>query len=137
IIESEEDGGAMITARTTLDQNRELFSLPGHITEKKSNGPNRLIKMGAAKLVQSIDDILEELTSALQPIIKTTRQKTEPPQLSVFEQKIFDVLTNEPMHIDAISEQSNLSPSDTLVNLLSLEFKGLVRQMAGKMFVKV
>lgn len=136
IIESEEDGGAMITARTTLDQNRELFSLPGHITEKKSNGPNRLIKMGAAKLVQSIDDILEELTSALQPIIKTTRPKTEPPQLSVFEQKIFDVLTNEPMHIDAISEQSNLSPSDTLVNLLSLEFKGLVRQMAGKMFVK-
>lgn len=137
IIESEEDGGAMITARTTLDQNRELFSLPGHITEKKSGGPNKLIKLGEAKLVQSVDDILEELASPLQPLIKTALPKSEPPQLSVFEQKIFDVLTSEPMHIDAISEHSNLSPSDTLVNLLSLEFKGLIRQMAGKMFLKV
>jgi DNA processing protein len=137
IIESEEDGGAMITARTTLDQNRELFSLPGHITEKKSSGPNRLIKMGEAKLIQSTGDILEELASALQPIIKATSHKTEPPPLTMFEQKILDIVTAEPIHIDAISELSNLSPSDTLVNLLSLEFKGLVRQMAGKMFVRM
>lgn len=137
IIESEEDGGAMITATTALDQNRELFALPGHITEKKSNGPNKLIKLGQAKLIQSTDDVIEELRVVLRPILKETSHKSAPPQLNAFEQKIFDVLTNEPQHIDLLSELSALSPSDTLVNLLSLEFKGLVKQMAGKMFVKI
>lgn len=136
IIESDEDGGAMITATTALDQNRELFCVPGHITEKKSIGPNKLIKLGQAKLIQSTEDIVEELSAALRPILKTTVEK-EPPQLNVFEQKIYDALTFEPQHIDLLSELSNLSPSDTLVNLLSLEFKGLVKQMAGKMFVKM
>ena len=137
IIESDEDGGAMITATTAIDQNRELFCVPGNISEKKSNGTNRLIKNGQAKLVQSIDDILDEFSLSLQPILKSKPHKTELPQLNAFEQKIFDVLTSEPLHIDAISEQSQLSTSDTLVNLLSLEFKGIVRQMAGKMFLKV
>lgn len=137
IIESEEDGGAMITATTALDQNRELFALPGQITEKKSNGPNKLIRLGQAKLIQSVDDVIEELRVPLRPILKEAVQKTMPPQLSVFEQKIFDVLTYEPQHIDTLSELSNLSPSDTLVNLLSLEFKGAVKQMAGKMFVRM
>lgn len=137
IIESDEDGGAMITATTALDQNRELFCVPGPVTEKKSIGPNKLIKLGQAKLIQSIDDVIDELSAALRPILKAPTHKNEPPQLNVFEQKIFDVLTYDPQHIDNLSELSHLSPSDTLVNLLSLEFKGLVKQMAGKMFVRM
>ncbi len=136
IIESDEDGGAMITARTTIDQNRELFCVPGNITEHRSAGTNKLIKLGEAKLVQSVDDILIELEAKLKPILKPKKQKIAP-QLSAFEQKIFDALSLEPIHIDAISEQCGLSTSDVLVNLLSLEFKGAVRQMAGKMFVKM
>ena len=85
---------------------------------------------------KKIDDIIEELEVALRPILKTVAQKPAP-TLTMFEQTIFDVLAFEPLHIDLISEQSRLSPSDTLVNLLSLEFKGLIRQMAGKMFVKI
>ncbi len=136
IIESDEDGGAMITATTAIDQNRELFCIPGNVTERKSFGTNKLIKNGQAKLVQSVDDILVELQVSLQPILTSKPNNAEPPQLNAFEQKIYDVLTTEPQHIDNISEQSQLSTSDTLVNLLSLEFKGIVRQMAGKMFLK-
>lgn len=137
IIESDENGGAMITATTAIDQNRELFCLPGNISEKKSTGTNKLIKNGQAKLVQSIDDILDELQVSLHPVLKSKPQKASAPQLNAFEQKIFDALAAEPLHIDSISEQCQLSSSDVLVNLLSLEFKGIVRQLAGKMFLKV
>ncbi len=137
IIESDVDGGAMITAATAIDQNRELFCLPGNITEKQSFGTNKLIKSGQAKLIQSVDDILEELQLVLQPVLKSKLQPAEPAQLSAFEQKIVELLTHEPIHIDYISEQTQLSSSDVLVNLLSLEFKGIVRQMAGKMFLRI
>ncbi len=135
IIETAENGGAMITASTTLDQNRELFCVPGNINEKYSVGSNKLIRQGHAKLVQSVDDIIAELETALRPILKNTPPHV-PVQLSVFEQKIFDTLTAEPTHIDLLSEHSGLSIPDTLVNLLSMEFKGVVRQLAGKMFMK-
>ena len=137
IIESDENGGAMITGSTAIDQNRELFCLPGNISEKKSYGTNKLIKNGQAKLVQTVDDIIDELQIPLQPVIQTKPRRAEPPQLNAFEQKIYDVLSGEPIHIDAISELSQLTTSDVLVNLLSLEFKGIVRQMAGKMFLRV
>jgi DNA processing protein len=137
IIESDEDGGAMITATTALDQNRELFCIPGNIMEKKSTGTNKLIKIGQAKLVQSVDDIIQGLQQSLRPILKSKPRKTEAPQFTIFEQKIFDLLSYDPLHIDVISEKTELSTSDTLVNLLSLEFKGLIRQLAGKMFVRV
>ena len=136
IVETAENGGAMITASTTLDQNRELFCIPGNITEKYSIGTNRLIRDGHAKLVQSVDDIIAELKSSLRPILKFSQPQT-PAVLSIFEQKILDHLASEPSHIDVVSEQSGLSISDTLVNLLSLEFKGLVRQLAGKMFQRM
>ena len=137
IIESDENGGAMITATTAIDQNRELFSLPGNISEKKSFGTNKLIKHGQAKLVQSVDDIIDELLVPLRTVLTQKPQKSEEPQLNAFEQKIYEILTNEPVHIDLISERSQLTSSDVLVNLLSLEFKGIVRQMAGKLFLKI
>jgi DNA processing protein len=136
IIETTEDGGAMITASTTLDQNRELFCIPGNITEKYSSGTNKLIRDGHAKLVQNVEDIISELEPVLRPILKTAAPKQEI-QLTAFEQKIFDILGVEPVHIDTIAEQSQFSTSDALVNLLSLEFKGIVKQLPGKMFVRM
>ncbi len=137
IIESDENGGAMITASTALDQNRGLFCLPGSISERKSFGTNKLIKNGHAKLVQNVDDIIDELRIMLQPVLKSSVHIPVPPQLNVFEQQIYDQMTSEPVHIDAISERAKLTSSDALVNLLSMEFKGIVRQMAGKMFLRV
>ncbi|MGA7161410.1 MAG: DNA-processing protein DprA [Bacteroidota bacterium] len=136
IIETAENGGAMITASMALDQNRELFCIPGNITEQYSFGTNRLIRDGHAKLVQSVDDIIAELKTSLRPILKPEHPHAAI-VLSVFEQKILDLLSSEPSHIDALSELSGLSIPDTLVNLLSLEFKGFARQLAGKMFLKL
>jgi len=136
IVESPENGGAMITGSTALDQNRELFCVPGSILEKNCTGTNSLIRDGRAKLVLTVDDILDELQAPLRPILK--RPPDRPPvQLSVFELRLLDILTSDPVHVDAIAEASGLSIPDTLVNLLGLEFKGLVKQLAGKMFLKI
>lgn len=136
VVESAEDGGAMITASTALDQNREVFAVPGNLTEKRSRGPNKLIQEGRAKLVLSMDDILDELRPQLHPLLG--RKEPPPPvvEVSLFERKILDALDASPLHVDAIAETAGLSASDTLVTLLSLEFKRLVRQLPGKMFVR-
>jgi DNA processing protein len=65
------------------------------------------------------------------------RTRTPRPDLTLFERRVFEALDDEPMHIDEISRRSGLSPSDTLVHLLTLEFKGAVRQMAGKLFARL
>ncbi|RPI00803.1 MAG: DNA-protecting protein DprA, partial [Ignavibacteriae bacterium] len=65
VIESAEDGGALITASTALDQDREVFAVPGNITEKRSGGTNKLIREGRAKLITNAQDIFDELASQL------------------------------------------------------------------------
>jgi DNA processing protein len=137
VIETDVDGGAMLTARWALDQNREVFAVPGPILEKRSAGCNSLIKRGEAKLVQSVDDILEELTPKFRPILKGTGEQKPEPQLSFFEKRILDAIDDEPRHIDIIAAKTSISTADALVQLLGLEFKGLVKQLAGKMFVRV
>ncbi len=136
LIESDLDGGAMITAEFANDQGREVFCIPGNITQQFSRGTNKLIQEGRAKLVQSVDDMFEELQVPLRPLLHITHQQPLP-ALTMFEQKLVDVLSHEPLHIDNIAEHANFSTSDALVYLLSLEFKGVVRQLAGKMFIKI
>jgi len=137
IIESSETGGAMITASYALDQNREVFAIPGEINRKQCRGTNKLIQQGRAKLILSADDIIEEIVSRfkfIQPDTNQVQSASPPPDLNMFEQKIYDVLSRQPLHIDHIAEKAGLSSSDSLVHLLSLEFKGVVKQLAGKMF---
>ncbi len=136
IVETTESGGAMITASTALDQNREVFAIPGLITEPRSGGTNRLVKEGRAKLVQSVEDIVNELQPKLRFILKKEERKPETP-LSLFEKRILDCLGTDSVHIDAIASMTDLATSDALVNLLSLEFKGLIKQIPGKMFIKL
>ncbi|MBM4169313.1 MAG: DNA-protecting protein DprA [Ignavibacteria bacterium] len=134
VIESAEDGGAMITASTALDQNREVFAVPGPIGEKKSAGPNVLIRDGRAKLITGVPDIIAELGShlKLETALLPSVQRTI--ALTLFEETILSCLSTEPLHIDAIADQCQTTTSDALVTLLSLEFKGLVRQLPGKYF---
>ncbi|MGD0337581.1 MAG: DNA-processing protein DprA [Bacteroidota bacterium] len=136
VIETTESGGAMITATTALDQNREIFAVPGNITEPRSTGTNLLIKEGRATLLQSVDDIISVLGSKLKPIVSTRDHQPVLPELTLFEQRIFDILSDNPLHVDTIAERTSLSVSDVLVHLLGLEFKGLVKQLPGKMFRK-
>ncbi len=136
VIETKINGGAMQTAAYALDQNREIFSVPGNITSHQSEGPNRLIQRGEAKLVNNVDDILIELKIKLKPEIGKNIPKPSA-ELNLFEEKIYNVLSDEPKQIDDIASNASLSTSDCLVNLLTLEFKGMIRQLPGKMFIRI
>lgn len=135
IVETKLNGGAMQTAAYAIDQNREVFAIPGNINSKQSEGPNALIQRGEAKLVTTAEDILIELNLRIKPEIGKNIPKPSF-ELTLFEQNLLDTLNNQPMHIDEIATLSSMSVSDCLVNLLTLEFKGLVKQLPGKMFVK-
>jgi len=138
VIETDINGGAMITANMALDQNREVFAVPGNIGAKRSRGCNLLIRDGKAKLVESVDDILVELRSALPASFRGAPQKRQqpPPDLTLFEQSMYEKISTAPLHIDDIAERTGCSASDAHVRLLSLEFKGLIRQLPGKLFVR-
>jgi DNA processing protein len=135
VVESGEKGGAMITAGFALDQGREIFAVPGSITAPGSRGTNLLIRTDRARLTQSPDDVLLALGHA-PPSADSRSDARSREELSLFEERIFHALGDEPVHVDDICEATRLASSDVLVHLLALEFKGLVRQMAGKMFLR-
>ena len=139
IIESEEKGGSMITASLALDQGKDIFALPGDVSRPMSRGPNQLIFDSRARLFRGADDILQVLNWAEQPgRISKNRNRTASTRadLSVNEKKIVAVLdeSGTGLHIDEISERTGLATQIALVHLLELEFKDVVRQMAGKHF---
>ncbi|ARA91768.1 DNA protecting protein DprA [Rhodothermaceae bacterium RA] len=136
VVEAFETGGALITARLALEQNREVFALPSPAHSPAGRGANRLIQQGHAKLVLTVGDILDELGLAAPPPPSTPEATPPPPPLSGVERTLYDALTPQPQHIDALCLQTDLDPSTALVYLLNLEFKGLVRQMAGKQFYR-
>ncbi|MCL5267609.1 MAG: DNA-processing protein DprA [Bacteroidetes bacterium] len=136
LIETDINGGAMITAGTALDQNREVFAVPGNLLERKSRGTNKLIKEGQAKLVEDVSDVIDELRYKLRSILKSPPRPQVKVQLTIFEQKVYDILTEEPCHIDVLSEKGGMTTSDLLVQLLSLELKGVVKQLPGKYFTR-
>jgi len=136
IVETGIAGGAMQTAAFALDQNREVFAVPGNLGVKQSEGTNLLIQRGEAKLIRNSEDVLLELELKLKPIIGKNIPKPKI-EMNLFEEKIISVLKNEPVQIDVIAASTNLTTSDCLVHLLSLEFKGLVKQLPGKMFALI
>ncbi len=134
VIESAVDGGAMITAGFAIDQNRDVFAVPARVGDVRSAGCNKLIRECRATLVEHPKDVLVALGIVDEMPV---RAAPEPPaDLSMFERTVLECLTDEPRHIDDIAERSSFAPHDVLVNLLTLELKGLVRQMAGKMFLR-
>lgn len=139
IVETGPEGGAMITARNALEQNREVFAVPSAVHEGWRSGTNALIKEGKAKLTEHVDDIIAELAHRLKGILSETiiPRAAPPADLTFFERQVYDALADEPLHIDMLSKKAGLTTSETLVHLLSLEFKNLVHPMPGKMFVKM
>jgi DNA processing protein len=139
VIESGIKGGALLTAEIAVDQDKEVFAIPGYINSKQSEGTNELIKRGQAKLVTNIEDIIEELEIKLKPVLNkefTDKAERTLSDLNESELEIYSMLDFEPVHIDVINERTGLSISDCLVNLLTLEFKSLVKQIPGKYFLK-
>ncbi len=133
VVETGIIGGALQTAAFALDQNREVFAIPGNVGVKQSDGTNLLIQKGEAKLVRSAEDVLIELELKLKPVLGKNIPKLQV-DLNLFEEKILNILGTEALQIDKIAIEAKLSTSDCLVHLLSLEFKGFIKQLPGKMF---
>ncbi len=136
VIETGITGGAMQTAAFALEQNREVFAVPGNLGVKQSEGTNLLIQRGEAKLITSSEDVLIELNLKFKPVERNEREKKYN-DLNLFEEKILSTLETEALHIDKIASLTNLNTSDCLVHLLTLEFKGLVKQLPGKIFAVI
>jgi DNA processing protein len=133
IVQASGRSGSLITAGLALEQNRDVFAVPGNIRMTGSQGTNRLIKQGA-KLVESATDILEEV------LPRFRYEELEPEDRDIplegEEERIFRLLAAEPIHIDSIIAQTRMSASRVSTILLQLELKGLVQQVSGKRFVK-
>jgi DNA processing protein len=135
VVEAAENSGSLITARFALEQNREVFAVPGPITSLRSRGPHRLIKDGA-KLVEAIDDILSEIAPALAP------PRSAPPAapavtLEPDEAVLAELFEGDPLHVDTLIARSGLSAARVLEVLLTLELKGVVTQLPGTYFARV
>ncbi len=150
VIEAAENSGSLITARLAIEQNREVFAVPGNITSRNSFGTNYLIKGAGAKLVQQWQDIATELppqiaAKLLPPPFGEKKRETSladqlslvPATLSGNERSVFRLLSPDtPEHIDSLAERSKLTISDLTAALLALEMRELIRALPGRCFVR-
>lgn len=144
VVQGAQYSGSLITSRLAMEFGREVFGVPGNITEGESFAPNQLIKQGA-KLVTGWEDVVEELPTEVRAELFPVDATTAEERASLFEQalspaekKLYELLrVDEAIHLDELVERSGLSSSETLASLCELEMRGIVRQMPGKQFIKV
>ena len=139
VIEAPNKSGALITADFALEQGREVFAIPGNVDQPTSSGTLHLFKQGA-KLATQVDDIIEELGALINLLPKKKEEQGKKRisgglGLKEREQEIYQLLTISPRHIDEIIKESNFPASVALSALMTLELKGLVKQLPGKFYV--
>lgn len=133
VTEAEEKSGSLITADLGLEQNKEIFAVPGPITSKKHEGCHGLIKQGA-KLTETVEDILSEFPNFTKSSknIRHFQKKS----LANPEKKVYDVVDLYPRHLDEIAGAANLSFGETAAALFFLESEGYVKQIHQNIYIK-
>ncbi len=149
VIEATDRSGSLITARLAMEQNREVYAVPGNITSSNSYGTNFLIKSAGAKLVQQWQDVVaefpKEIAAQILPPPLTKNGNSEmsaqielrPADLDGVETKVWSLLApDEAVHIDALLEQSGLNITDVTNALVAMEMRDLIRALPGRHFAR-
>jgi DNA processing protein len=138
VVEAREQSGSLITARYAVDQGREVFAVPGSINNPLSRGCHALLREGA-KLVERIEDILEELCPLLSRTFPTIAASSEPlfdsEVLDEEYQRLLNCLSLEPASVDALVEQTGLTAPSVSSMLLVLEMHGYVSSLPGGLYI--
>ena len=139
VVEAGDRSGALITARLAMEQGRDVFAVPGRIEDRTSSGCHRLLRDGA-KLVESVDDILEELGPLFAPApVANSEQVVHRPSellLSDIEKEVLAATSVDPVAIDEVISSTDLSPAQVLSTLNVLEMRHLIRRVGGAMVVR-
>ena len=135
VIEAALRSGSLITARLAGESGREVFAIPGSIHSPLSRGCHQLIRQGA-KLVESAQDILEELRWEAQPAASTTDEGTSV-ALNDNEEQVLAFMGHTPCALDTLSARSGLTPADLLAMLLPMELAGRVAQLPGGLYQRL
>ena len=145
VVEASRKSGALHTARHAMEQNREVFAIPGRIDSLASEGCHDLIRDGAT-LLRGVDDVLQSLAPLATPLERTEpKPDGTPPEtiltprelaLSDQERAVLNLVTREPQHVDEILRQCDLEHSRVLSTLTVLEMKRFVRRLPGSLLVR-
>jgi len=130
VIEAAERSGSLITARSALEQGREVFAVPGPITSPMSAGPNNLIKMGA-HVVTEANDVLGVLG-----LTQSSSDLPAPEPENEIETTLIKNLNKQPLHVDDLIRTTNLEPSLVTSTLTLMEMKGMVCHVGGMNYIK-
>jgi DNA processing protein len=135
VVEAAPRSGSLITARLAAESGREVFAIPGSIHSPLSRGCHQLIRQGA-KLVESAQDILEELRWERSPAVDSASCRTEPASCGG-EEQVLAFLGDAPCALDTLSVRSGLTPADLLAMLLPMELAGRVAQLPGGLYQRL
>lgn len=137
VVEAARKSGALITARTALDQGRLVMAVPGRVDSFSAEGTNQLIQEGA-KMVRSLDDIVEEFEylASDNAAGRPAEEGAVPPHLTPEEELVYGLLSEEERGIDLIIRESGMASGAVTSILLSLELKRLVKRLPGKTYIR-
>jgi len=139
VVEAGTRSGALITARHAMEQGREVFAVPGNVDSRASQGCHRLIRDGA-KLVETADDVLEELGPLVEATPRDDGQVVHHPAellLNELEQQVLAAIGSEPTLIDQVVAQSGLPVPQVLSTLSVLEMRHMIRRLSGTTVVRI